>query len=319
MTKYAFEDRGSVKRYYNIEKRARIESIRGESYKEYRRQWDDRNQINHVRLNPLEIMLELTSWCNYCCEMCYKNYKLQKEKINMPVEMIKNIVEQAKTMDIKSFWLGAGSECLIHPNIIEILRLLGEVQVEDFTLITNGSCLTKSVAKVLIDSGVTQLSVSLDAVTSSTYQKIRKADLSKVEENIRNFLEIRGNNLFPALRVTMVEVDDNLEERAAFLEKWSGIADVIDYQVLMDYSKMDDFEHIGVFEAECLEPFRRMLISYDGEISACDTQHGDRHIVGNVNNMTLRDAWLCEKAMKLRENIRMKNFCDICKRCKAIV
>lgn len=315
---YKFEDRGSVKRYYNSDKIRLVLEQKGKSYENYRKMWDDKDQINNVYNNPLELLVELTSWCNYSCKMCLKSYTKQKIKENIQVETIKDIVEQAKTMDIKSLWIGAGSECLVHPRIMEVLKLLNEVKVEEFTLLTNGSCLTDKVSQLLIDMQISYLSVSLDAATKETYKKIRYADLDKVENNIEKFLLMRGSRLFPLLRVSMVELDDNKEERIAFLEKWKDKADVIDYQACVDFSDMDNFENVKKYSTDCLDPFKRLEIGYDGSIYPCCTFYNKYHVLGNINEISLKEAWQCQKINTLRESIRSKCFPKVCKKCREL-
>ena len=313
---YKFEDRGNVKRYYNQEKIDAIMQMQGSAYRRYRELWDDPKIMDDVLEKPLEIMLELTSWCNYKCKMCDKAFIPEKDKVNISVENVRRLVKNINEMKVASLWIGAFSECLIHPQIDPILDALKEVDVLDFTLVTNGSVLKENIAKKIIDAGVTRLSVSLDAATKETYYNIRKGNLDQVEKNINRFIELRGEKLFPSLRVSMVMMDDNVDEREAFLEKWKGKADIIDFQVMMDASHIENLADVTEYTAECMEPFRRLAVRYDGVVLPCCTSYGKYFPLGNIQDISLKGMWEGEKIHKLREEIKSKNFNKACRNCK---
>lgn len=313
---YKFEDRGNVKRYYNQEKIDAIVQMQGSAYRRYRELWDDPKIMDDVLEKPLEIMLELTSWCNYKCKMCDKAFIPEKDKVNISVENVRRLVKNINEMKVASLWIGAFSECLIHPQIDSILDALKEVDVLDFTLITNGSVLKENIAKKIIDAGVTRLSVSLDAATKETYYNIRKGNLDQVEKNINRFIELRGEKLFPSLRVSMVMMDDNVDEREAFLEKWKGKADIIDFQVMMDASHIENLADVTEYTAECMEPFRRLAVRYDGVVLPCCTSYGKYFPLGNIRDVSLKEMWEGEKICNLREELKSKNFNKACRNCK---
>lgn len=315
---YIFEDRGSVKRYYSQERIAAITEAQGSDYRRYRELWDAPNIMDDVLEKPLEIMLELTSWCNYKCKMCDKAFVPEKDKVNIPVESVRRLVTNINEMKVASLWVGAFSECLIHPQIGDILDVLKEADVLDFTIITNGSALNEKTTKKIIDAGVKRLSVSLDAATKETYYDVRKGDLDQVENHIDRFIALRGEAIFPSLRVSMVMMEDNVNEREAFLEKWKGKADIIDFQVLMDASHIEHLADVTEYTPECVEPFRRLAIRYDGVVLPCCTSYGTYFPLGNIRDTSLKEMWEGEKIRKLREEIKTKNFNKVCRNCKKV-
>ena len=313
---YEYQDRGTVERYYN---KKHIDDVNGsrEGYRVYRQQWDDPEQKIHTYPSPLEILVELTSWCNYTCKMCLKNFVVNTERVNMPLELVKKIANDARRMNVCSLWIGAGSECLIHPNIKDALNILMSVPTLDSTLLTNGSCLTKDIANVLVDKQVKNVSVSLDAVCPKTYKDIRGGNLLHVEDNIERLLQIRGDKDFPLLRVSMVKMPENKDQREEFLHKWEGKADIIDFQTLVSYGKVKDRKKKEEYTG-CMDPFRRLYVNYDGAIyPCCVLGYQDAHYLGNIKDITLMDAWNSTKLKKLREELRSGNLSENCIRCCA--
>ena len=314
---YEYQNRGMVERYYDKTLIENMSFIRGGKYLKYRQMWDDKNQVKNVYKVPLEIMVELTSWCNYTCKMCIKNFVTNKERINMPLELVKKIADNAREMNVASLWIGAGSECLIHPEAKEALDILLSVPTLDSTLLTNGSCLNEDIARLLIDKNCKNVSVSLDASRKDTYKAIRGGDLTHVEKNIDRLLSMRGNNDFPRLRVSMVKMEDNVDQREEFLQKWEGKADIIDYQNLIEYKDNDKQRRVGFYENfSCLDPFRRLYVNYDGNIyPCCMPGFLEGHYLGNIKEITLMEAWNGAVMDKLRDELRSGKLSENCIRC----
>ena len=311
---YEYQNRGMVDRYYNKQHIENVDSMRGEEYFKYRQMWDDKNQVKNLHKVPLEIMVELTSWCNYTCKMCIKNFVTNKERINMPLELVKKIADNAREMNVASLWIGAGSECLIHPEAKEALDILLSVPTLDSTLLTNGSCLNEDIARLLIDKNCKNVSVSLDASRKDTYKAIRGGDLAHVEENIDRLLSMRGNNDFPRLRVSMVKMEDNVDQREEFLQKWEGKADIIDYQTLVKYGKEPTIVKFAYLD--CKDPFRRLYVNYDGSIyPCCVSGFQEPHCLGNIKEITLMEAWNSPKLQNLREELASGDVSENCMRC----
>ena len=69
----------------------------------------------------------------------------------------------------------------------------------DVFLFTNGTLLNKEKSKMILESNITRLFISIDALTSETYNKIRvpvskrlknSNRIVELENNIKNFMHI---------------------------------------------------------------------------------------------------------------------------------
>lgn len=243
----------------------------------------------------------------------------------MPLEMVDEIVEQCKELKISSLWLGSFTEGLLHPDIIYIIRKCGEVKALDYWFTTNGTLLTKEIAKTMIESGLTKLHVSLDAATPETYRKIRGGNLGLVEQNIMNFLSLRKEmqSELPMLRVTMVEQEDNRNEIGAFVQKWTGVADIVDVQKLTDYLILEndelDRESYKHTFFDCYYPFYQLSVTYDGRIWPCPCPVFDSGKPVYLSDMTLKEYWNSEEILRIVSSIQnKKDFFDCCLKCLSL-
>ncbi len=320
-----YEDRANINRYLGKAADRRLAEIKGEAFAEYRRIFEQARQEKIRTEWPIEVSLGLTSYCNLLCKMCYRNYIPDVGKHYMPLEMVDDIVEQCKELNIASFWLGSFTEGLLHPDIVKVIEKCGTVNALDYWFTTNGTMLTEEVAKAMIDNGVTKLHVSLDAATAETYKKIRGGKLAIVEQNIHRFLELRNkaNSELPMLRVTMVEQEDNKEEIEQFVEKWTGVADIVDVQKLTNYSILeneeldkDSYKHTFF---DCYYPFYQLSITYDGRIWPCPCPVFDSGKPVYLKDMTLKEYWNSEEIMRIVKSIENETgYYDCCLKCLSL-
>lgn len=115
-----------------------------------------------------KLYLDITNKCNLNCKHCL-NSASSIGKTQLGVSTINKIIQQAKLLHVKKIKLGGG-EPLIHPDIIEILRLLGDNNYL-ISLTTNGLLLNNELIEKLKEFNVS-LSLSLET-SKSTHEALR--------------------------------------------------------------------------------------------------------------------------------------------------
>ena len=315
-------DNGQLMHYEFTDIEKTFTTIHGERFQEYRRMWDKATGFEAVYDRPLYIVLETNSYCNMKCKMCTRNYFAYTEKIDIPMELVDSIASQCRELGIPSVFVGAEAECLLNPNIKEILKKLKDSGAMDCFLITNAYCLTEEMADFLIDMQYERVYVSLDAATNDTYHKIRGCDLERVEKNLNYLLqqrEARGSVL-PLVRVSFVIQEENKEEIDAFYQKWKDKVDIIDFQSLIDYREMDQLKETADLpetDFRCVSPFRVLYIDCKGDIYPCCNLYCKYLKIGNIREMTLKEAWNGEKMTQLRQSISDRQYNKVCRNCIA--
>lgn len=299
-----------------------LATIHGQAFRDYRSKWDAATELKIVPETPLYIILETNSYCNMKCKMCTRNFFLNEKKVNIADEVVDRIVNQCKEYQIPSVFIGAAAECLINPNIKEILKKMKSINNLDCFLITNGYQLDQDMADFLIDIQFERVYVSLDAASEETYRKIRGCDLKKVEKNLEYLLnqrEARGSVL-PLIRVSYVIQDENKNEQEIFFEKWKDKVDIIDYQCLIDYQELDKLKEpceLPETDFQCVNPFRTLVIDYEGNMFPCSSDYAYHMPIGNIMNMDISEAWNSELMKNLRNSILNKSLCKVCRNCVA--
>lgn len=299
-----------------------LATIHGEAFINYRKQWDAATQLREIPQTPLYIILETNSYCNMKCKMCTRNFFSTGKRVDISQELVDRIVQQCKEYQIPSVFIGAAAECLINPDIKEILKKMKSIQNLDCFLITNGYNLDEAMANFLIDIQFERVYVSVDAARKDTYKKIRGCDLEKVEENIKSLLELREKrgSVLPLVRVSFVMQKENKEEQKEFFDKWKDQVDIIDYQCLIDYQDLDKLiepEKLPETDFQCVNPFRMLVIDYEGNIFPCSSDYAYHMPIGNIMDMSIGEAWNSECMKTLRESILNRSLGKVCRNCIA--
>lgn len=176
--------------------------------------WSDLMRLPERPLSlPLTIWVENTTACNLRCEMCYKSaVDTCPPNLHLPPEFMQRLLPEARSACF-SLLLGFG-EPLLSPNYFPWLEQLIGIGCTTTTSF-NGLVLNEERARKVIESGVAQVSFSVDATTAETYSRIRKGgDWDTLLTNIRRFMRFRaeqGSEL-PYPRLSFVMLRDNLHE-----------------------------------------------------------------------------------------------------------
>lgn len=170
--------------------------------------------INYEDSNPRELMVELTTSCNYNCIHCFRNSILESEIDKyMDTETFKSLVKQAYNAKVYKISISGWGEPLIHPMILDFIS---EFKKHGFRVLlnTNGYLLSEY-ARELYNLGVDTIYVSIDSIREELYQLIRiRGNLSKVTEGLIKIKELKSenNSLKPEVHLQFTLTTLNIED-----------------------------------------------------------------------------------------------------------
>lgn len=162
-----------------------------------------KNDGNHYSFADI-VFLEITRECNLRCKHCLNNSGncLQNE---LSFEELSKIVKDLAENGVQEIRF-TGGEPLINDKVYELLKLSSENGI--YTVIgTNGTLITKEVAKKLKDVGLMKAVVSIDGSRKSHDYIRGKGNYDKAIKGIDNLLE-QGIKV----RVNSVIMKNNMEE-----------------------------------------------------------------------------------------------------------
>ena len=121
-------------------------------------------------LHPERVEFFITKHCNLSCKHCFEGSAPKFQIRTFTSSELNKIVNQFEIAEIKTLKI-TGGEPFAHPNIDELLILLGKVHFETMIL-TNALLLNEKRIKLIKDNNI-QLGISLDGTSSYTHDFIR--------------------------------------------------------------------------------------------------------------------------------------------------
>lgn len=272
---------------------------------------------------PRVVNLVLTNLCNLKCVMCpyhSPEYPDQSGYMSTRKYMTEEIFEQvAREAAANGSWLKMGQleEVFMHPKLLTFIRKAQSLGVPYMHITTNGTLLNAERSTALLTSGLTQINVSIDAVTPETYKKVRGWDLNKLVKNVDELLSLRqSTGSKTQIFIAMILQDDAVKEEEAFIRFWKekGADGVIVYQLSEhhhgdNYFRDKYFNHTPPSERHaCQSVWQEVYVYPEGEVSTCCTtlilvpQKG-LISMGNVKEQSLAKIWKGPEYTGLRRRL----------------
>ena len=301
---------------------------KSDRYKLYREKWNN-NPKNYINEGyPINLDIESSSACNLRCPMCPRTKavnekgKLDRQSQHFDFDLYKRLIDEAADIGVyalKLNWLG---EPLMNPRIVDMVRYAKEKGIEDVQMNTNAVLLSEKMSRELISAGLDGLFISFDSPYKEAYEKIRiGANYESVLANIIRFHEIRAEmkSMNPVTRISMIKMSEDDGSVEAFIELFRDVVDVVVFYNLIDNDKdysaiLKEYKDASI---SCQSPWQRIAINTDGKIAVCCHDRNADFGIGNIRDMTIKEAWNSEKfneLRKLHENKRWHEY-ELCAKC----
>lgn len=178
----------------------------------------------HNFFSPKWIVLGVNNICNLHCKMCdvgtesYETTFAQNlvgtQPLNMPLELIKTIIDQTANNFPKAKLGYAFTEPLIYPHLIESLAYANEKGL--YTTVTTNALTLKQKAESLVEAGLNEIFISLDG-TANIHNEIRrnKKSFEKAIEGIELLNSFKNS---PKIGVVYALTEWNIDCMLDFLD-----------------------------------------------------------------------------------------------------
>ncbi len=199
---------------------------------------------------PRMLVIVLTNKCNLRCIMCSRVYS--RDNFTLPFESVKRIYKllpYLEDIDLQ------GGEVFLVDYFKSLFYKVNEYPYICKRIVTNGLLIDREWADIFAESKNVELTYSIDAVTKSTYEKIRNgAKFLDLLKSIDVINETRGkynNNI--KLRINAVVMSSNYKELNLF----------------PDFCRKYHFQHLRFdFLRPDAAPEEDILLQADGSVSS---------------------------------------------------
>lgn len=289
-----------------------------DEYKKYRERYEQWPRMRRLSDFPVHLDLELSSACNLRCPMCptvyiddpsFEKFKEGNMAAMMPMDMFKKAIDEGSQYgDFCSIKLNYRGESTLHPQIVEMISYASDAGVIDIMVNTNGNY-PISLNKEMVDAGLTWVAFSLDAIRPETYGICRKGG---------NFFDAYAAALDMCKHVDRLHVQVgyvvqrmNKDETDEFVEFWARmpvhrilVSDAYNSGGLIKNEKaILTKKYVSANDSFCCpQLWQRVVVWNDGRMFPCCHAWNapDDLYLGNISDMTIRDAWHSVKLQNLR-------------------
>ena len=167
---------------------------------------------SRASITPRVVFIEVTNRCNLLCETCPRTYFDREPLKSLTYDEFVRIAEQFPEMR-RALLHGIG-EPLLNKALPQIIKYLKGREVE-VIINSNGTLLTPSWQKALIESGLDEYRCSIDGARPETYARIRGANLlHKLVEGLGGLVQTKARLQAdcPRISIWCVGTKENLAE-----------------------------------------------------------------------------------------------------------
>jgi MoaA/NifB/PqqE/SkfB family radical SAM enzyme len=177
---------------------------------------------------PVCLYLEVTNRCNLLCETCPRTFETLEPPADMSWELFTKIVDQVPNV-ARVVLHGVGEPMLVKqlPQMIRYLKDRGTYVLFN----TNGTLMQPRRFQELIDTGLDELRVSLDAADRETYLKVRGKDyFNRIVRDVGKFIAYQKQvgATTPRVSLWLTGLKETVEQLPDFvrLSAAMGVAEV---------------------------------------------------------------------------------------------
>jgi len=161
---------------------------------------------------PRSLYLETTSRCNSRCETCILTFGGREPQKDLGWHEFRRVADRFPAID-RALLHGIGEPLLNR----DLARMIAHLKGRGATALFNSNAITlgRRQGRALVEAGLDELRVSLDAATAETYARVRGVDaFARVVDNLERFAALRRELGVTAPRVSLwfTALRENIEE-----------------------------------------------------------------------------------------------------------
>jgi len=260
---------------------------------------------------PRAVKIELTSQCNYRCGFCAHRLRMKKRG-QMDLAFFRRVVGEmvdAGVQELGVFYIGESFMCDWLPEAIAHAKERG---IRYVFLTTNGSLATPARVSACMRAGLDSLKFSMNNADEAQFERVAAVKPRLFRDSIVNLKAARairdlgGHSC--GLYASSIRYDGEQQQRMQQLV--DEILPFVDEHYWLPLYSMGSHAtqrqeelgfrptagnqgRIGALREPlpCWSAFTEGHVTYDGKLSACCFDAGDKWVMGDLNQVPFMEAW----------------------------
>jgi len=262
---------------------------------------------------PRSIWIEITTRCTLKCEFCAHRIMNRKQE-DMTFETFKKIIDGIDIMlnkygdkEITEICLTRWGEPLIHKELGKFIEYTKSKGIYTY-LATNGTLLTKEKRKMILDSKLDKMNISVDTINDERHKEMMGIPIRKRIINILSFLKekFECNAKLPIIEISMVRYT-GFEREVDIFQKFFELVstDRINLGTCFNLLGYIDYKFDkNLKTGPCINPWHCLGIYINGDCTFClQDPNGKDTYIGNCLTQGMDEVWNGKLAQKIRKAV----------------
>jgi MoaA/NifB/PqqE/SkfB family radical SAM enzyme len=273
---------------------------RSERYQAYRQEWDRRSDEFDPSDHPVHVDLESVAVCDlrcgssendpqgFCQIWTHEHIRTQGFREHtymrgyMDPALYQRLIQECADIGVSSIKLNYRGEPSLHPEIVDFVKKASELGFPDIMINTNGNGGARKNPELfaqIVEAGVTDLMFSVDACDAESYRRQRVGgEWDILLHSVRSSVEARAKGKGAPdcrIRASVVRTKFNAQavDSGRMESFWKDELGV-DWMSVSECYFPAGSEHqwqaatwrqLTAQEFQCSDPFRRMVVTWDGK------------------------------------------------------
>lgn len=197
---------------------------------------------------PSQLVISIDKTCNLKCNSCRKDFYIATEEEKAKTSLIADKLIEKGLLEKSCIFIAGDGEVFLSKNYDRILRSINNGK--EVRILTNGVLFTEDKWNFISDRfKIIDVSVSIDAATKETYNKLRHGPFLKLLKNLEMLGNLRKEKKISKLSFNFVVQRSNMHEMKDFIKLGKKYnADKIQFTKLNDWGSMGEEDYLN----ECL-------------------------------------------------------------------
>jgi len=274
---------------------------------------------------PQRVAIETTNYCNTNCKFC-PHSRMKRQLMHMTPELYEKALKETVELGVKHLTLGFIGEPLLDIRLFDRIKMAKDMGIETVSIFTNGIIMDEQKTEKILDSGIDDIFVSVDAYNAKRYREMRAiGDYDTVVKNVKYLIREKEQLLKkkPQINIGMILLNNEDKKHVQqFISQWKDADNVHVRKPHAWANRVGTLDNVKVrrFNLPCYSLWVEMSVLSNGVVVPCCMDIEGELAIGDVKKESLRDIWYdSKKLLKMREkfinekayNVRLCESCDI--------
>ncbi len=288
--------------------------------------WWHENYSGTGNIFPVALQIEPSNMCNSACAFC-PSKDITRPRGIMSFDLCRKLIDEAiEHPEFSSIiWYGL-ADPFTDEGFFEKVEYAREKKVGNMHVSTNAALLDEEKAVRLLDSGITDINISLDGNSKETYEAIRcNLNFDTTCQNVTRFLEMRAERgqKIPSVALRTAYTETTKPEIESYIARWRGLCDSIIIASVANWAGQSEYDNRRDLGGQkpCARLWGIAEITWDGYVPYCCFDVNYSIEIGNVNDESLYEIWNLPKMQEIRRIHTEGRFselplCAVCDECR---